>query len=134
MRIIRFLACAGYCGLLTAFLLAPDPAELVGLRRPLRFPWGDIGIHFTTFTGLALLVWVAGWPRRISRPVAALLVIYALSVESLQYFAPTRSVELLDYTENLLGLAAGTGLYWLGQRILQPWWPLRTPLAELDAG
>ncbi|MCY2994376.1 MAG: VanZ family protein [Planctomycetota bacterium] len=115
MRTIRLLICGGYGALLTVLLLAPNPAAVVGLRRVPVFPWGDIGIHFTAFTILTLLVYVAQWPKGIGWAASAVLVAYGITTESLQWFVPSRAVELLDYTENILGVAAGTGIYWLGR-------------------
>ena len=116
MRAIRLLICAGYWGLLTVFLLAPNPTAVVGLRRFPTFPWGDIGIHFTAFTILTLLVHGSRWPKGIGWPFLAVLVAYGITTESLQWFVPSRAVELLDYTENILGVAAGTGIYWRAHR------------------
>jgi len=45
-----------------------------------------------------------------------LLVVYAFGVETLQWFFPPRKVELLDYLENLLGLALGTAIWRLASR------------------
>lgn len=119
MRTVRLLACAAYAILLTMLLLAPHPAELVGLRRIPTFPWGDVGIHFTALTILSLLVHGIGWPTRVRWPIVAALLAYGLVIESLQWFVPPRSVELLDYLENMSGVAVGTGFYWLAQRFMQ---------------
>ena len=119
MHTIRLLICAGYWGLLTVVLLVPNPAAVVGLRKVPVFPWGDIGIHFTAFTILTLLVHGSRWPRGIGWPFLAVLVAYGITTESLQWFVPSRAVELLDYTENILGVAAGTGIYWLGHRLIR---------------
>lgn len=119
MRAIRLLIGAGYWGLLTVLLLAPNPAAVVGLRRVPVFPWGDIGIHFTAFTILTLLVHGLRWPKRIGWPVLVVLLAYGVATESLQWFVPPRTVELLDFTENILGVAAGTGIYWLTHRLIR---------------
>ncbi len=118
MRAIRLMICVGYWGLLTVLLLAPNPAKVVGLRRVPVFPWGDIGIHFTAFTILTLLVCSARWPNGIGWPVLVVLLAYGVTAESLQWFVPSRAVELLDYTENVLGVAAGTGICWLAHRFV----------------
>jgi VanZ family protein len=117
MRTVILLVCLAYWLFLTALLLTPDPAALVGLQTAPRFPWGDIGIHFTAFTVLTVMVHATRWPRRPGWVVVALLVLYALATESIQAFIPPRTVELLDYTENLLGVAAGSGVYWLAGRV-----------------
>jgi hypothetical protein len=43
-------------------------------------------------------------------------------------------VELLDYTENILGVVAGTGISWLTHRLLQQRRAVPTSLAELETG
>jgi VanZ family protein len=62
------------------------------------------------FVLLALLVRASRLPLRRGTLVG-LLVGYAIVTESLQVFVPTRTVELLDFVENLIGLAAGWGLW-----------------------
>jgi VanZ family protein len=98
--------CLGYAALLTVLLLTPDPAGLLGWERVGPEP-PDRGTHTTLFALLAVL-FLASRFALSARKTAAILVVYALAVESLQYFAPPRTVELLDYAENLLGLACGT--------------------------
>jgi VanZ family protein len=100
--------------------LVPDPAAVVHLRRVPTLPWGDIGIHFMVFTTLTVLVHGTRWPKRIYWPVIVFLVVYGLTTESLQALVPPRKVELLDYTENILGVAAGTAIYWLAERLWRP--------------
>ncbi len=119
MRTVRLLFCVAYAVLLTMLLLVPQPAEFLRLRKVPRFPWGDIGIHLTAFTILTLLVHGLRWPTRTRWPIVAALLAYGLVVESLQVFVPPRSVELLDYLENTLGVAVGTGIYWLARRLIR---------------
>jgi hypothetical protein len=119
MRAIRLLACAGYWGLLTVLLLIPDPAAAIGLDGGAIFPWGDVGVHFTAFTILAVLVHSSQWPEGIRWPVCAVLLAYGITTESLQWFVPTRMVQPLDYMENILGIAAGTVIYWPAHRLIQ---------------
>ena len=112
---IVFRAALGlYLLVLSFLLLAPDPLTLLG------FP-GSPGasslrlVHFALFAVLGFLAWASRWPLR-SGTVLGLLVGYALVTESLQWFIPTRTVELLDYLENLLGLVAGVGAWHILQR------------------
>ena len=105
MRIIVRGACFGYWALLSLALLHPDPWSLLGGRR-MHVETPDQGVHFVLFSGLALL-YQAGRFGLSRRAAAALLVGFAVAIESLQYFTPPRSVELRDYAENLLGLACG---------------------------
>ena len=98
-----------YLLLLSFLLLAPEPLKLLGFSSP---PGGSSVrmVHFCLFTVLGLLVWASRLPVRPGL-VLGLAVAYALVTETLQWFVPTRTVELLDYLENLLGLAAG-GTVW----------------------
>jgi hypothetical protein len=133
VRTIRLLIGAGYWGLLTVLLLVPNPAAVVGLRRIPVFPWGDIGIHFTAFTILTLLVHGFRWPKGIGWPIVAVLLAYGLTTESLQWFVPSRTVELLDYMENIFGVATGTGIYWCAHRLIQQRRASPITVAELES-
>lgn len=114
---LRLLICAGYWGLLTVLLLTGDPAAAIGLDEGPEIPGGDVGAHFLAFAILAFLVHTSRWPRSVTRTPLAVLLLYAVAVESLQWFSPPRTVELKDYANNLLGVAAGTGLYWFVNRV-----------------
>ena len=116
MRVLRRLICFGYWTLLTVLLLAPNPAAIVGLRGAPVLPWGDIGIHFTAFTILTLLVYGVRWPKGPGWLTVLLLLGYGAATESLQALVPPRTVEVKDYIENFLGVAAGSGIYWLAWR------------------
>jgi hypothetical protein len=110
LRLLRF-ACVAYWAALTLLLLVPDPLGLLGLREN---PWplaSDRGIHFSLFLALAIL---AGMSRWAIRPgwFFGLLAAYAAGTELLQAFVPPRTVDALDLTENLLGLAIGTLIVW----------------------
>ena len=106
-------AWAMYVAVLTVFLLSPNPAALIGLTRP-PGPPGGRWIHFLFFLVLGGSTFAARWPLR-GAAVMTLLVLYAVSTETLQWFVPSRTVELLDYLENLAGLAVGAGCWWLLQ-------------------
>jgi VanZ family protein len=111
MRIVQRVLCGFYWVFLTVLLLVPNPASVVGLRRVPTFPWGDIGIHFTAFAILTLLVHASRWPRPVGWSVAVLLA-YGVATETLQSFVPPRAVELKDYAENILGVLVGSAIYW----------------------
>lgn len=113
MRLARTI-CVCYWLLLTIGLLIPDPEAMLGIDE-LPGPPGHRTLHFFLFAILAFLVHASRWPYRRGWLVTALLG-YALSTELVQAFIPGRLVELLDLTENLLGLAAGTAVWWLTQR------------------
>ncbi len=110
MRVWRVLI-AGYWVLLTVLLLAPDPWALLGFSSP-PAPPGPDAVHFLTFAVLALLVGSGRFPVS-ARRLAAVLVAYALVSESLQFFVASRTVQLGDYLQNLLGLAVGGAAWWL---------------------
>ncbi len=118
MALLRWSICITYWCLLTVLLLARDPAALVGLDRVPLFPWGDWGVHFAAFAVLGLLVHVSRWPKGSGWTVPVLLA-YALATESLQAFVPPRTVQLADYLENVLGIAAGSAVWWTVWRVFQ---------------
>jgi VanZ family protein len=119
MRILIKLVCWAYVTLLTVLLLAPFPAEAVGLKKIPWFPLGDIGIHFLAFCLLAILVYATRWPKPLHWLWIVLLLGYCTATETLQTFIPPRTTELKDYIDNFLGVAAGSGLYWLLHRKVQ---------------
>ncbi|MHB8899447.1 MAG: hypothetical protein ACYC6Y_11920 [Thermoguttaceae bacterium] len=105
-----------YLALLTLLLLAPDPWQwLLGHAPTVQTP--DRGVHFCAFLLLALLTTATRF-RWHSAAIAASLVAYALATESLQALVETRVVDPIDYTENLLGLAAGALLWQFARRLL----------------
>jgi hypothetical protein len=103
------LTFVGYATLLTALLLARNLAALLGLRR-LPPGSGGIGMHSSTFFGLAVLACACRFPLK-KRTLIAVLFCYAAVVESAQFFVPPRAVEWLDYVENFVGLACGLMLW-----------------------
>jgi VanZ family protein len=111
VRRVLVLTCLAYWAFLTVLLLTPDPAAVVGLKQVPVFPWGDVGIHFSFFTILAILVHAIRWPKRPDWPILVLLV-YGIATESLQAFVPPRTVELMDYVENIAGVAFGSAVVW----------------------
>lgn len=110
-------ACLFYLIALTTLLLAPNPvAWLLGLVPAASVP--GRGVHFSTFFLLAILVGASRLPWRTS-VLAATLIAYAIVIESLQGLVESRVVELVDYTENLLGLAIGALVWWGGGRFVR---------------
>jgi hypothetical protein len=120
VRLVAQLACLCYWILLTVLLLVPDPAAVVGLQAVPIFPWGKFGIHLMAFTILSVLVHASRWPKRPWWPLITVLVVYGVITESLQLFVPHRTARVMDGTENILGIAAGAGIYWLARRLTQP--------------
>ena len=118
---MRAVGCL-YLILLTTLLLIPSPwVWLLGATPGIGPP--DRGVHFCAFFLLAILSAASRlpWPRWL---LPAVLIGYAVTTESLQAFVRTRVVDPIDYTENLLGLAAGACAWALARRAL------RTPPAE----
>lgn len=111
VRIVAIVICVAYWLALTTLLLAPNPAELLGLRGAPDFPLGDKGVHFSVFAGLSMLSCSVRWPKRPTVAMIVLLMTYAVATESLQVFVPTRSIELFDYAANFLGLLTGLAAY-----------------------
>ena len=102
---------------LTTLLLVPDPlAWLFGVVPDEGIP--SRGTHFCAFFLLTILTLASRlpWPARV---IAALLILYAIVIESLQGLVDGRVVELPDYFENLLGLAVGALTWKLGRRFLR---------------
>jgi hypothetical protein len=120
MRIFARLACLCYCLLLTVLLLVPNPAALVGLQAVPVFPWGKFGVHLIAFTSLAFLANATRWPKRPWWPLIVLLMVYGITTESLQLVVPHRTARVMDGIENILGIAAGSAIYWLSLRLVSP--------------
>ena len=122
------LAGPAYWAFLTVLLLTPDPAVILRLDHLPMFWWGELGIHSAAFTILALLVHGLRWPRAPGWTMLFVLLVYAIAVESLQAFVPPRTVELLDYLENLFGILLGSGIYGALS------WPGRWSSRQADKG
>ena len=120
MRIAALLAFVCYWLFLTVLLLVPNPAALVGLHAVPIFPWGKFGIHLIAFTGLGFLGNATRWPKRLCWPLIAFLVVYGVTTESLQLLVPHRTARVMDGIENILGIAAGSIIYWLLLRLMEP--------------
>ena len=115
MRIIVIL-CIAYWICLTVLLLVPHPDELVGFSAP-HLPWGKFGIHTGFFTVLGVLANFSRWPKRPSWRLIVFMAIYGITTEFLQRFVPPRTSQVIDGVENLLGIALGSGIYWLAWRL-----------------
>ncbi|MCE5267737.1 MAG: VanZ family protein [Planctomycetaceae bacterium] len=119
MRIALFAVCFAYWLLLTALLLVSNPAGLVGLQSVPIFPWGKFGVHLIAFTGMGFLANAAQGAKRFCWPLFLALVAYGVTTESLQVFVRHRSARVIDGIENILGIAVGSGLYWLAVWLLR---------------
>ena len=135
MRIAVLLTFLCYWLFLTVLLLVPNPAELVGLDAVPIFPWGKFGIHLSFFLVLGFLGNATRWPKRPCWPLIAFLVVYGVTTESLQLLVPHRTARVMDGIENILGIAAGSAIYWLLLRLMQSNLAARLvrPAAEEDA-
>ena len=105
------VVCAAYWSVLTVLLLLPG--SLLGTHR-VAVGLGSVGVHFVAFTVLGFLFACSRWPLRRAW-LAVLLGGYAIAVESLQWLVPLRTVELPDFVENVVGLAAGFAIWKLVQ-------------------
>ena len=103
--------CAAYWSVLTVLLLLPG--SLLGIHR-VPVGLGKMGVHLVAFTVLGFLVAGSRWPIRRARLVVVLGG-YAIAVESLQWLVPLRTVELPDFVESVVGLAAGFAVWKLVQ-------------------
>ena len=126
--LLLLLGAIAYWLFLTVLLLLLNPAGLVGLSEIPMFPWGKFGIHLSAFIGLTILIHASRWPRRLCWPLFVFLLAYGLATESLQAFVPTRTVRLMDYTENILGCSlARPSIGWFsescGRWTQCPTWP-----------
>ena len=115
MRLVRAACCAYWC-LLTLLLLLPDPSVLIPGATSRR------GVHFVSFAVLAFLAAAGRFPVRRG-VLAAVMVAYAVATEALQAFVPNRVADTIDGVENIVGLVAGTVLWWIVWRILCTWMP-----------
>ena len=120
MRAVFSLAFLAYWALLTALLLVPNPAALVGLAAVPVFPWGKFGIHLLAFVMLGFLAHATRWPSPPCWQILALLLVYGVATETLQLFVPHRSARVADAAENILGIAIASGAYWLVRRLAAP--------------
>ena len=120
MRTAVVLCCICYWLLLTTLLLVPNPAGMVGLSAVPTFPWGKFGVHLIAFTLLAVQVHATRWPKRVGWSLIIFLVLYGITTESLQLFVPHRTARIMDGIENILGILAGSGIYWCARRLIEP--------------
>jgi VanZ family protein len=111
VRAIIAFVCGTYWVLLTVLLLAPNPVAVVGVKKVPFISGTNLGVHFVAFTILASLVHGSRWLER-SGWAFLVLALYALGSEALQAFVPSRCVSLEDFFENLIGVAAGSAIYW----------------------
>jgi hypothetical protein len=119
MRLVLFLAAAVYWAAMTAWLLVPEAAGVIGLEGPVGFPWKDHGLLFSAFGLLAVLAHACRWPKKVGWPVLA-LVAYALLIEGFETYLSSRPAEFGAFLADLAGVAAGTALYWAVWHLAQP--------------
>jgi hypothetical protein len=118
MRFVGRIICFCYWPLLTVLLLVSNPAKLAGLRAVPIFPWGKFGVHLIAFTILGFLSQVTRWPKRLCWSLIGFLCVYGITTESLQLLVPHRTARVMDGVENILGIAVGSGIYWIVQRLM----------------
>jgi VanZ family protein len=111
--------CLIYWALLTVLLLASNPTSWFTLEKTVDGALDRLEpmVHFVCFTVLATLVFFARWP--VSRGwLFALLVGYSAATELLQMLVPNRKAELIDFVQDVAGVATGALVAWLARRAL----------------
>ena len=106
-----------YLAVLTALLLSRDPLDLLVIDSDLLLLEALMPFaHLLSFLLLSFFALSVRWPLR--RPaVLSILVIYAIATEGLQWFVNGRTPELVDLAQDLLGIAIGAAICWLGLRM-----------------
>ena len=106
-----------YLAVLTALLLSRNPLGLMAIESDLLLLGALMPFaHLLSFSLLSFFALSVRWPLR--RPVVlSMLVIYAIATEGLQWFVSSRTPELADVAQNLLGIAIGAAVCWLGLRM-----------------
>ena len=82
---------------------------------------GKVWIHLIAFTILGFLAHATRWPKRLCWQMIVFLVAYGITTEWLQVFVPHRTSRVMDGIENILGIAAGSAIYWLLLRLMRPY-------------
>ncbi len=100
-------AFVGYLIVLTVLLLMDEPKRLV---IPPTFL--EQFAHFISFFLLAWLAMAARWPVP-NWGVFVLLILYAMATELLQGLVGWRSCEWRDWVQDVLGIGAAFGGWWL---------------------
>jgi VanZ family protein len=109
----------GYLVFLTILLLSADPARVICM--PSGLPWLLKVLlpaaHFLSFLMLAVLVLSTRWP--VPRwAIVLTLMLYAGMTEIIQGFFPPRTPELMDWIQDLSGIAVGTACCWAAAVIM----------------
>ncbi len=93
--------------------------SLVPVTGSLAVNIWDKAQHAGAYVYLALLVWAASEPRRLTARHASLLMAYGIGIEGLQAGLPWRSFSLMDMVANASGIAIG-GLISISAQTLSP--------------
>ncbi len=106
--LVRTVCLASWAAV-TALLLVPNPAALVGLRHAPR-PGYALLAHLGSFFLLSILTLASRlplpWPATLG-----VLVSYGALVEWLQGFVPRRTVTFTDFVANTVGIVLGAAAY-----------------------
>ena len=110
--------CGCSWAMVTALMLSPNPAAMVGLRS-VSLSGYSTAAHVGSFILLSVLTLGSRLPVSVPATLA-LLVVYGIVVELLQGLVPHRFVSLGDFVANGLGIAVGACIYaaaeWLRRR------------------
>ncbi|MEM8984292.1 MAG: VanZ family protein [Pseudomonadota bacterium] len=80
----------------------------------------DKASHALAF--FVLTVWFSALtPRRRLLQLALAMLVFGIAIEVAQSFTATRQADVLDVVADVIGIAAGAGLAWLGLRRWALW-------------
>jgi hypothetical protein len=113
MQWLMRIVCICYFIFLTLLLLTSDPARLIGMQGGL--PWILQAMlplaHTISFLVLAMLALMTRWP--VPRwSIVLILAAYAGMTEIIQGYVPHRTPELMDWFQDLVGIAVGAACCW----------------------
>jgi VanZ family protein len=106
---------------LLVLLLAPHPKQTVEHHAawlPLELLEG--WAHVILFVPMGLLTLPAAWPASPARQ-GACLATYAAGSELIQFASPTRTPQLMDAVQDLIGLLVGVMIAFLVRRAMGIW-------------
>jgi VanZ family protein len=122
MQSMMRLVSLAYLALLTTLLLVKDPLWFLASRGNVEpfFRFLMPISHLLGFFGLAILCLLARWP--VPRwVIVALLAFYGGMTEVAQSCLPPRTAEMIDWIQDLTGIALGAACCWFTATIFNTW-------------
>lgn len=109
-----------YLAFLTVLLVVRNPLDLFGNRELVVVAFRLVGflVHFLTFTLLGWLMLAARFRLRTDLLLASLIA-YAGATELAQFTIPGRTADVLDFAQDVAGLALGSCGWWICQRVAE---------------